>query len=241
MNEYNSPAFYFFTIFGFFSGVVIHFLRIRIPQAIIFSDKILLNELLIKNKKAKQTKKFNFFERFWYNPLSLYMGVFMAAVAMLFYMHFNFSIKSLILFIFLSALILLALIDFFHNYLPDIITLPFLWLGIFLQLFPKVQTIGLESSVIGVFMGYLTLFFINGIYFLFRKRNGVGYGDIKLMAMLGSWYGPYPLPSILFLASILGLFWHLRNFNFVKYSSSSSFPFGPYIVLASVFHLFFLK
>jgi len=240
MIDYNFPFFYFYTIFGFFTGTVIHFLRMRIPQAIIYSDKIILNELL-KTKGAKRIKKFNFFEHFWYKSSSVYMGLLMAFIAVLFYDYFHFSFKTLILFIFLSALILLALIDFFHNYLPDIVTLPLLWLGIFIQLFPSVKTVGLESSVIGVFIGYLFLLLINAIYFILRKRNGVGYGDIKLMAMLGAWYGPYPLPSILFFASLMGLFWYLKDFNILKVKLSSGFPFGPYIALASFFHLFYLK
>ena len=61
------------------------------------------------------------------------------------------------------------------------------------------------------------------------------------MAMLGAWYGPYPLPSILFLASILGLIWHLKDLDFSKIKSSSSFPFGPYIVFVSVFYLVTMK
>lgn len=240
MNEFNSLSFYFFVIFGFFSGVVLHFLRIRIPQAIIFSEKLLLNDPLKKRRK-KKLNKFIFFNRFWYKWSSPLMGFLMAIIAALFYHYFNFSIKTIVLFIFLSALILLALIDFFNKYLPDIITLPMMWLGIFVQLFPTIKTIGLEGSIIGVFIGYLSLFFINIIYFLFRKINGVGYGDIKLMAMLGAWFGPYPLPMILFFASLLGLFWHLKGFIFFKNNFSLSFPFGPYIVLASIFHLFIFK
>ena len=240
ISHFNFFQFCFSVCFGFFSGIAINFLRIRIPEAIIYNDKILLAELL--GKKVKNNiRKFKFFDRFWHKSTSLYMGFLFALIAILFFLYFHFSTKTLILFVLLSALVLLALIDFFNGYLPDVITMPLMWLGLFIQLSPSLRTVGLESSVIGIFTGYLSLLLINLIYFLFKKRSGVGYGDIKLMAMLGAWYGPYPLPSILFLASILGLIWHLKDLDFSKIKSSSSFPFGPYIVFVSVFYLITMK
>ena len=127
-------------------------------------------------------------------------------------------------------LILLTFIDIEHQLLPDSLTLPCLWGGLLFNLF--VSFTPLKSAVLGAALGYL---FLWGLYWGFKAlthKEGMGYGDFKLLAMLGAWLGWQALPAILFFASALGSSVGLSLVFFKKRAFHTPLPFGPFLALA---------
>lgn len=128
------------------------------------------------------------------------------------------------------ALICLTFIDFDHQYLPDSITLAFLWLGLLLNM--NQTYTDLESAVIGAAAGYLVLWFV---YQLFKKltgKEGMGFGDFKLLAMLGAWLGWQLLPAIILLSSFVGAVVGITLILVKKHQKGVPIPFGPYLAAA---------
>lgn len=128
------------------------------------------------------------------------------------------------------ALIALSVIDLHTKLLPDVITLPVLWLGLIANsagLFTD-----LHSGVIGAIAGYLSLW---GVYQLFRLltgKEGMGYGDFKLLAMLGAWLGWQLLPLIILLSSVVGAFIGIAMIVLRDQDRNTPIPFGPYLAIA---------
>jgi len=133
--------------------------------------------------------------------------------------------------IFLSwALIALAFIDLDEQYLPDSITLPFLWLGLLLN--TQNLFTDLESAVIGAAAGYLILW---SVYMLFKKvtgKEGMGFGDFKLLAMLGAWLGWQMLPAIILLSSVVGAIIGISLIASNRHQRGIPIPFGPFLAAA---------
>jgi leader peptidase (prepilin peptidase)/N-methyltransferase len=132
------------------------------------------------------------------------------------------------------GLIALAVIDARTKLLPDVLTLPLMWLGIVMQLFPETRTVGLESSIWGVVAGYVPLWLLAHMYLLLRGRDGLGMGDLKLLAAMGAWSGAAILPMVVFLAALMALIGVL-TLRVVRRESSdlqAEFPFGPWIAVA---------
>ena len=136
--------------------------------------------------------------------------------------------------IFGSGLVLLALVDLQIKLLPDALTFPLLWLGLAIQLFPETRTLGLEMAVIGAIAGYLPLWLLAHAYRLLRGRDGLGMGDLKLLAAMGAWSGPFVLPQVIFLAALLAIavFILERVLRRSNGGIHEERPFGPAIVAA---------
>ena len=130
-----------------------------------------------------------------------------------------------------AVLLALSFIDFEHQLLPDSLTLPCLWLGLTINLFTP-SFVDIESAVIGVVAGYLTLWVIFHIFHYFTGREGMGYGDFKLLAMLGAWLGWEALPAIVFLSSLIGIAVGGFMVFLRKHHRSTPLAFGPYLALA---------
>jgi len=125
------------------------------------------------------------------------------------------------------AFIALTFIDVDHQLLPDDITLPFLWLGLGLNLFGVFTD--LHSSVIGAMAGYLSLW---GVYHLFRlltRKEGMGYGDFKLLAVIGAWLGWQALPITILLSSLVGAVVGVGLILLRRHGRDVPIPFGPYL------------
>lgn len=133
-----------------------------------------------------------------------------------------------------SGLVLLALIDLQIKLLPDVLTLPLMWLGLAIQLVPETRTVGLEMAVIGAIAGYLPLWLLAHAYRLLRGRDGLGMGDLKLLAAMGAWSGPFVLPQIILLAALLAIavFILERVLRRSNGGIHEERPFGPAIVVA---------
>jgi leader peptidase (prepilin peptidase)/N-methyltransferase len=144
--------------------------------------------------------------------------------------HFGFSWPALAGLFFTWALIALTMIDFDHHLLPDSITLPFLWLGLGLSLW--VVFVDPASAIIGALAGYLSLWLVYWGFKLLTGKEGMGYGDFKLLAMLGAWMGWKMLPVIILLSSAVGAVVGITLILFRGRDRNIPIPFGPYLAAA---------
>lgn len=128
------------------------------------------------------------------------------------------------------ALIALALIDYDTQLLPDDITLPLLWVGLLLNLFALHTS--LADAVIGAMAGYLILWSIFWLFKILTGKEGMGYGDFKLLAAFGAWLGWQALPMIILLSSIVGSVIGIGLIAFKGRDSQIPIPFGPYLAIA---------
>ena len=128
------------------------------------------------------------------------------------------------------SLVALAVIDLHHQLLPDAITLPSLWIGIGLALV-AVNT-DLRSSVIGAMAGYLSLWSVYQGFRLLTGREGMGYGDFKLLAMLGAWLGWQYLPAIIIVSSLVGAVVGVGLIAIRGRDRAAPLPFGPFLAAA---------
>ncbi len=136
----------------------------------------------------------------------------------------------------LWSLLALALIDADTQYLPDDLTLPLLWAGLVANLFGLFTP--LASAVIGAVAGYLSLWSVYWAFKLIRGKEGMGYGDFKLLAALGAWLGWKMLPLIVLLSSVAGALIGLALIAFRGRDHTVPLPFGPYLALAGAIALF---
>ena len=143
---------------------------------------------------------------------------------------FGFGFKNLVALILTWVLIVQATIDFKHYIIPDEITLPILWSGLFANCFNLFQDP--SNAIIGAIAGYLILWLVYWIFKLITKKEGLGYGDFKLLAMLGAWLGWQQLPVIIILSSLLGSIIGIYLIIFKNKKFKSAIPFGPYLAIA---------
>jgi leader peptidase (prepilin peptidase)/N-methyltransferase len=128
------------------------------------------------------------------------------------------------------SLIALTVIDIDHQLLPDDITLPLLWLGLLFNL--GGSYVSLPDAVIGAMAGYLVLW---GVYWLFKLitgKEGMGYGDFKLLAALGAWLGWQALPMVILLSSLVGALCGIGLMVIKRRGREIPIPFGPYLAMA---------
>lgn len=140
--------------------------------------------------------------------------------------------------IFIAALLSLMLIDLDTFLLPDELTLPLLWLGLLFNL-QGMFSASLINSVIGAVVGYLSLWSLYWIFKLLTKREGMGYGDFKLLAALGAWLGWQNLVSVLLVSSCLGILYALVLRFSGRLDRGNPIPFGPFLGGAGIVTLLF--
>ena len=128
------------------------------------------------------------------------------------------------------SLIPLTVIDLDHQLLPDSITLPFLWIGLAINLSGLFTDI--NSAIIGAIAGYLSLWSVYWGFKLLTGKEGMGYGDFKLLAMLGAWMGWQMLPLIILLSSLVGAVIGIALILFRGRDHNIPIPFGPYLAIA---------
>jgi leader peptidase (prepilin peptidase) / N-methyltransferase len=128
------------------------------------------------------------------------------------------------------ALIALAGIDLKTKLLPDAITLPVLWLGLLANMAGLFTD--LQSAVLGAVFGYLSLWGVYQLFKLLTGKEGMGYGDFKLLAMLGAWTGWQALPLIILLSSLVGAIVGVGLIAFKGRDRNIPIPFGPYLAAA---------
>ena len=134
------------------------------------------------------------------------------------------------------ALIALTGIDLDTQLLPDSITLPLLWLGLAMNI--SGTYVPLASAVVGAMAGYLSLWSVYWLFKLATGKEGMGYGDFKLLAALGAWLGWSMLPAIILLSSVVGATIGISLIVFTKHGRNTPIPFGPYLAIAGILALF---
>jgi leader peptidase (prepilin peptidase)/N-methyltransferase len=132
--------------------------------------------------------------------------------------------------VFTWTLIALAGIDFRTQLLPDQLTFPLLWLGLLLSLLP--MFVAAPSAIIGAAAGYLSLWSVYWLFKLLTGKEGMGYGDFKLLAALGAWMGPVSLLPIILLSSLIGALIGGTLIALRRHQRERPMPFGPFIAAA---------
>ncbi|MCH1926143.1 A24 family peptidase [Shewanella sp. C32] len=144
--------------------------------------------------------------------------------------HFGPTMQFALAAVLTFALVAMSGIDLDEMLLPDQLTLPFMWLGIIASMWGSFTT--LESSVIGAIAGYLSLWSVFWLFKLLTGKEGMGYGDFKLMALFGAWLGWQMLPLIILLSSAVGAVVGILLMVFKGNGRNYPIPFGPYIAIA---------
>jgi leader peptidase (prepilin peptidase)/N-methyltransferase len=128
------------------------------------------------------------------------------------------------------GLIVLSIIDFDRQLLPDAITLPLLWLGLVLSVFAVFTDS--NASIVGAALGYLSLWMVFQVFRCITGKEGMGFGDFKLLAVLGAWLGWLYLPLIILLSSVVGAVVGLLIILLMGHDRRLPIPFGPYLAAA---------
>ncbi|GIK45955.1 MAG: type 4 prepilin-like proteins leader peptide-processing enzyme [Rhodocyclaceae bacterium] len=140
---------------------------------------------------------------------------------------------------FIWCMIALTFIDFDTQLLPDGITLPLLWAGLLLNLGGTFTD--LRSAVIGTAAGYLSLWAVYWSFKLATGKEGMGYGDFKLLAAIGAWLGWQMLPLTILASSVVGAAVGIALIAFARHGRNIPIPFGPYLAAAAIIALFWGK
>lgn len=150
--------------------------------------------------------------------------------------RFGFGIAAFGAMIFLWSAIAASFIDFDAQLLPDSITLPLLWAGLLVNL--AGTFVDIRSAVIGAAAGYLTLWVVYWMFKFATGKEGMGFGDFKLLAAIGAWNGWQMLPLVILLSSIIGAVVGVLLIVLARHGRSVPIPFGPYLALAGAVALF---
>ncbi len=150
--------------------------------------------------------------------------------------RFGFTLVAAGAAVFCWAMLALAAIDLDTQLLPDDITLPLLWVGLLLNL--QAAFAPLPSALIGAVAGYLALWAIYWIFKLATGKEGMGYGDFKLLAAIGAWLGWQALPLVILLSSLVGAVTGIGLIVFRGHGREKPIPFGPFLAAAGLIALF---
>jgi len=150
--------------------------------------------------------------------------------------HFGFGAAALGALLFVWAMVALTFIDLDTQLLPDDITLPLLWLGLAFNLGATYAE--LPAAVIGAMAGYLALWSVFWVFKLATGKEGMGYGDFKLLAAIGAWLGWQMLPLTILLSSLVGAVVGIALIVFARHGRNVPIPFGPYLAAAGLIALF---
>lgn len=150
---------------------------------------------------------------------------------------YGYTYTTLFAWIFVLALIAMTFIDFDTQLLPDDITLPLLWLGLLFNL--NGGFTDLKSAVIGAMAGYLILWSVYWLFKLVTGKEGMGYGDFKLLGAIGAWFGWQLLPAVILLSSVVGAVIGIGMIMFRGKTGGTAIPFGPFLALGGIAALFF--
>lgn len=141
--------------------------------------------------------------------------------------HFGFGVAGVGVLVLIWALLALTFIDLDTQLLPDALTVPLLWAGLLLNISGALTD--LESAVIGAAAGYLILWSIYWAFKLLTGKEGMGYGDFKLLGALGAWLGWKMLPLIILLSSVVGAAVGIMLMLLARHGRNVPIPFGPYL------------
>ena len=168
-----------------------------------------------------------------YPAVELMTGLLAATAAW----RFGFGLEAAAAVLLTFALIAISVIDIDHQIIPDSISLPLVWIGLFLSLFHPVAGadvlfIDPKTAIVGAIAGYLSLWSVYHLFRLLTGKEGMGYGDFKLLGALGAWLGWQMLPLIIMLSAIVGACVGISMIVFRRHDRNIPIPFGPYVAAA---------
>ena len=157
------------------------------------------------------------------------------------YYFFGISVITVLLMMLSISFLIIFFIDFEHFIIPNVLTFPMMIVGFLKSFDPNLPFLfpNYINSLIGGLFGYGVIWSIIYFYKQIRKKEGMGLGDAKLLAVVGFWFGWISIPFVLFLSSVLALLWVAPDLIKKSKKLTSQIPFGPYIILASI--LFFVS
>jgi leader peptidase (prepilin peptidase)/N-methyltransferase len=168
-----------------------------------------------------------------YPVVELMTGVLAAICAW----HFGFGWEALMAIVLTLMLVPIAMIDADTMYIPDSIVLPMLWIGLGMSLFSPMAGadtlfIAPQDAIIGAIAGYLSLWSVYHLFKLVTGKEGMGYGDFKLLAALGAWLGWEPLLTIILMSAIVGAIVGIALMLIKKHGREIPIPYGPFLAAA---------
>lgn len=154
----------------------------------------------------------------------------------LIYFYYGISLTTLFLIVLFLSFLIIFFIDLKHFIIPDILTFPTMLIGFLKSFDPNLNDIfpNYINSLIGGFLGYLIIWSIIFLYKKVRKKEGMGLGDAKLLAVVGFWFGWISIPFVIFISSVLALIIVIPDLIRKSKELGSQIPFGPYIIIGTV-------
>jgi leader peptidase (prepilin peptidase)/N-methyltransferase len=239
--------FVFTFIFGAVAGSFLNVVILRLPaegesivfpssrcpkclQAIRWYDNIPIISFIILNKRCRNCGG----PISWQYPL---VELAMAILSLALVFKFGFTSALPIYFVFTAALLVVIVIDFHHKIIPDSISLPGIVAGFACSFINPV--VSWQQSGLGLLIGGGVLYAVAAGYYLFTKREGMGGGDIKLLAMIGAFLGWQSLPFVVFGSSILGAVVGIGAMLKQKKGGKTMIPYGPFLSTAALLYMFF--
>ena len=206
----------------------------KCKKEIVWQDNIpIISYLILKGKCRKCKRKIS----------SQYPMVEMINILLflIIYFLFGISLTTILLMILSLSFLITFFIDLKHFIIPNSLTFSMMILGFIKSFDPNLNSIfpNYINSLIGGLFGYGVIFSIIFFYKQIRKKEGMGLGDAKLLAVIGFWFGWIAIPFVLFLSSIFALVFVIPDLIKKNKKMTSQIPFGPYIILATIFYLVF--
>ena len=206
----------------------------KCKKEIVWQDNIpIISYLILKGKCRKCKRKIS----------SQYPMVEMINILLflIIYFLFGISLTTILLMILSLSFLIIFFIDLKHFIIPNSLTFSMMILGFIKSFDPNLNSIfpNYINSLIGGLFGYGIIFSIIFFYKQIRKKEGMGLGDAKLLAVIGFWFGWIAIPFVLFLSSIFALVSVIPDLIKKNKKMTSQIPFGPYIILATIFYLVF--
>jgi len=158
-------------------------------------------------------------------------------MAVALFMKYGPTVQFLLLLLFSSALLIITFIDLAHQIIPDAISIPGIPCGLGASLL--IPTVSWQESLLGILVGGGLLLFIAFGYKWITGRDGMGGGDIKLLAMMGAWLGWKAIPFIILASSLIGFLVGGGSGLLLKKGLRAKIPFGPFLAIASLIYIFF--
>lgn len=151
--------------------------------------------------------------------------------------RFGFGLQGIMAIVLTLALVPISMIDADTQLIPDSIVLPLLWIGLVMSLFHPMAGsdtlfVAPKDAIVGAVAGYLSLWTVYQVFKLVTGKEGMGYGDFKLLAALGAWLGWQQLPQIILMSAVVGAIVGISLMVFRKHERSVPIPFGPYLAAA---------
>ena len=161
---------------------------------------------------------------------------------LLIYLNFGLTITTLLLIILAIFFIIIFFIDLKHFIIPDSLTFPLMIIGFIKSFDPNLNTSifpNYINSLIGGIFGYLIIWLIIYFYKKVRRKEGMGLGDAKLLAVMGFWFGWVSIPFIIFISSAVALILMIPSLVNQTRKMSSKIPFGPYMIVGCILYMLF--